>query len=366
MGKMRNALAEVLISDKPNVRRVIENVLENYVNEPDRDFIKIAQTAVNNLFDWAVQIDTGLNKYIESILLNNVTSAAQQIANFVGTVEATPGHALRNNEVIKLIKTNISSSSNGVNTISIKNKDNKVYDQNKLIYAFEELKNYLKDYGDKDLYKQLVALSVLQSGLTSSPISFTSLLPYEDFKNVYNNVLSKLEQRGGLDVFNTLNVFERNNWNNNDVVPRIKAKYKINYLGFSKQVIKNLRFAYGDNIVKKAILDGKIPDVVALDSRSMGTDSDVIVYSWEKGTPAEKKAARRIGDYSYIQKGLFKKVYNGVEPLVTYDKYGNPQFVFKMINAWGDSYKANEFYDVARPSKIDTGFLKLVQSYSEI
>jgi len=367
MVKMRNALAEVLISDKPNVRRVIENVLENYINEPDRDFIKIAQTAVNNLFDWAVQIDTGLNKYIESILLNNVTSAAQQIANFVGTVEATPGHALRNNEVIKLIKTNISSSSNGVNTISIKNKDNKVYDQNKLIYAFEELKTYLKDYGDKDLYKQLVALSVLQSGLTSSPISFTSLLPYEDFKNVYNDVLSKLEQRGGLDVFNTLNVFERNNWNNNDIVPRIKAKYKFNYAtGRSEQIIKNLRFAYGDNVVKKAILDGKIPDVVKLDSRSMGTDSDVIIYSWEKGTPAEKKAARRIGDYSYIQKGLFKKVYNGVEPLVNYDKYGNPQFVFKMINAWGDSYKANEFYDVARPSKIDNGFLKVEQSYSEI
>jgi len=367
MGKMRNALSQILVSDKPNVRRVIENVLKNYVNESDRDFIKIAQTAVNNLFDWAVQVDLGLNKYIENVLLDNTTSAAQQIANFVGKVNSTPGHQLQNNQVIKLISTNISSASNGVNTISIKNTVNKVYDQNKMIYAFEELKNYLKDSEDKNLYKRLVVLGVLQSGLTSSPISFTSLLPYDDFKNVYNDVLSKLEQRGGLDVFNTLNVFERNNWNNSDIVPRIKAKYRFNYLtGRSEQVIKNLRFAYGDNIVKKAILDGKIPDVVKLDSRSMGTDSDVIVYSWEKGTPAEKKAARRIGDYSYIQKGLFKKVYNGVEPLVTYDKYGNPQFVFKMINAWGDSYKANEFYDVARPSIIDNGFLKVQQSYSEV
>jgi molybdopterin-guanine dinucleotide biosynthesis protein A len=32
-----------------------------------------------------------------------------------------------------------------------------------------------------------------------------------------------------------------------------------------------------------------------------------------------------------------------------------------MINAWGDSYRANEFYDVARPSVIDNNFLPVKQ-----
>ena len=34
-------------------------------------------------------------------------------------------------------------------------------------------------------------------------------------------------------------------------------------------------------------------------------------------------------------------------------------FVYKMINAWGDSFRANEFYDVIRPSEIDNGFIKV-------
>jgi hypothetical protein len=35
------------------------------------------------------------------------------------------------------------------------------------------------------------------------------------------------------------------------------------------------------------------------------------------------------------------------------------KFVYKMVNAWGDSYRANEFYDYARPSQLDNDFEKV-------
>jgi len=34
-------------------------------------------------------------------------------------------------------------------------------------------------------------------------------------------------------------------------------------------------------------------------------------------------------------------------------------YVYKAINAWGDSYRANEFYDVDKQSAIDNGFIKV-------
>jgi hypothetical protein len=86
------------------------------------------------------------------------------------------------------------------------------------------------------------------------------------------------------------------------------------------------------------------------------------------------------GDYSFMKKGLFKKVYttgeDGKATPLTYDtpptKEGKvyTNFVYKMINAWGDSLYANEFYDklnpldptatISRPSVLDNGYEKVI------
>ena len=60
------------------------------------------------------------------------------------------------------------------------------------------------------------------------------------------------------------------------------------------------------------------------------------------------------GDYSFRKRGLFKKVYldesNKIPVVLTEGKYEN--YVYQMINAWGDSFRANEFYTVAKPSVV--------------
>ena len=96
----------------------------------------------------------------------------------------------------------------GLDNISIKGKGNKVYDQNMIIYGFNELKEKLGDE-NKDLYGKLVRLAVIQSGLTNSPIAFTNLLPYDDFREFYNQTLSNLENIPNLADFKTLDIMER-------------------------------------------------------------------------------------------------------------------------------------------------------------
>jgi hypothetical protein len=346
---VRNAYAEILTSDNKNVRSVIEKVLLPYTDLPDGDFIKVAQKAVADLFDWAVQIDRKLNTQISEILLSD-NNAARDINNFVVKVKNNKRHKLIDNQAIKLLEQLPSPTKGGVNNVKIKNKSNKVFDQNEIINGFRELKEYL---GDDPLYGKIVRLAVLQSGLSKSPISYTSLLPYEDFEEVYNKTLSTLNKMPNLDDFYNLGVFQRNNWNNDDIVPYRKAKFKQNKNGdwFYANAL-NMK----DQTIEDATNLGRIPQLMKLSSLARDANKDYIVYSWEIGSKEEKAEMRKRGDYSYIKKALFKKVYNGTSPLTTKNFYGTDVYTYKQINAWGDGIKANEFYNVVKTSVIPNGF----------
>jgi hypothetical protein len=199
--------------------------------------------------------------------------------------------------------------------------------------------------------------------LSNSPISFTSLLPYKDFKDVYNKTLSNLKSLDNFELrdYATISAFERNNWSDDDIVPRRKATWGENSFGFP---VYNKNMKFNNKNLNKAMEENKIPPLLKLSSLAREASSDVIVYTFEDQTltRAEKAEMRNIGDYSYIKKALFKKVYNGIEPAaMTYSIKGKPgrSFIYKAINAWGDSFRANEFYATAHKSVIDNGFIQV-------
>lgn len=355
---VRNAYSKILKSDNKKVRDVVERVLLPYVDLPDGDFVKVAQKAVADLFDWAVQIDKKLNTQITEILLSD-NNAARQINNFVVKIRNDRRSKLYDNQAIKLLEQLPSPTKGGVNNVKIKNKTNKTYNQNEIINGFRELKNYL---GDDPLYNKIVKLAVLQSGLSKSPISFTNLLPYEDFEDMYNKTLSTLESMSNLNDFYTLGVFERNNWNNDDIVPYRKAKFKQNKSGnwfYSNAV--NMK----NKTVEEATNLGRIPQLMKLSSLARDSNKNYIVYSWEVGDKEQKSEMRKRGDYSYIKKALFQKVYDGTIPLSEKNFYGTPTYIYKQINAWGDGMKANEFYNVSKKSVIPNGFEEAMEVQDE-
>ena len=364
IGEIRDAYATILISDSPMMRNIMENVLRPYIDLPDRDFVKLSQKAVSDLFDWAVQNNEKYNMLIKEFLLDDTKNVAKELDEFVREVKKDPTHPLFNNQVIKNFDPKFNERNNGVNNISIINKDNKVYDQNNIIYAFQELKDHLKSKENLELYEKLVKTAVIQSGLSNSPISFTSLLPYEDFKEVYNKTLSKLESLDNfaLNDYLKLNVFERNNWSNDDIVPYRKAAWREDWTG---RKVYNTNMKKFSRDVLEDIESGKLPPLLKLASTAREATKDVIVYTWEDMTltRAEKNEMKKNGDYSYINKALFKKVYiDTVTPLTTsftVDGKLVEQYIYKAINAWGDSFRANEFYSTAKKSVIDNGFMPI-------
>ena len=350
----RNALANFLVSDRGNVRTVLEQVLKPYVELPNRTFIKVARKAVNDLFDWAVQTNQGLNLQIQETLLSDKGVASEVVA-FIDKIKKNPKDPLFNNQIVNLLEVRPSRKGGETtpNNVSLKNTDNKTYDQNNIIYSFRELREALQ--GRTDLYDKLVTLAILQSGLNNSPISFTSLIPYEDFARIYNKTLPIIENLPNLNDFYELGVFQRNNWNDNDVVA-----YNRLFSIFNE--IYGVQYPSVDFLpanVKKAIVDGEIPQVITQRIGKVG--GEYIVASWNKKLSRQEIAKmRKAGDYSYINKGLFKQVFDADgNPLFTTDKKGNAYFVYKAINALGDSFRANEFYTSAKQSIIDNGMMKV-------
>ena len=345
---VRQALSEILLSDrKGTIRETVQNVLKTYVKMNDRDFVKTSQRVVATLFDWATQTQKGWNSDIQDVLISKEKNVAKRVNDFIVPIKKNSAHPLYNNHIIKTLTPDFADGEQEVNNLKFKNKPNKVYDQNQIIYAFKEIKNYLKSEGNEALYDDLVKLSVLQSGLTQSTVSFTNLLPYDDFLNVYNDVLADLPIMS-IKEFKDLNVFERTFWNYDDVVPHMEAEYRVDWMTGFTEYNTNMMFKPE---VYNAMKAKELPILLKLPISAEETNYDVIVYTYEKQISAkQKREMRQRGDYSYVNKGLFKKV--GMVD----GGSGNKVFIYKAINAWGDGIFAKEFYNIAQKSVIDNGF----------
>jgi hypothetical protein len=372
---VRDAFSQILISDKANVRAVMEEVLTPYVKLSDREFVKVSQKAVNDLFDWAVQTDRNINVNVGNILLGSSTkaSAAQEIINFRDSILGNKhkgiapktDHPLFDNIILNSIKMEAGAKEGKADNLYIAGRDNKVYDQNLIIYGFEELKKHLSG-SNKDLYGKLVRLAVIQSGLTNSPIAFTNLLPYNDFKELYNETLSKLENMPNLADFQKLHVFEKNNWNNFNIIPFMRARMLLGKASYGRRAnLYDPNQYFTAQPLKDAMKEGTLPMVVGISPFGDGRN-DFITYSWEDPIEyTERIKRKKNGDYSHIHKVLLQKVYTKDDqgnpiPLVDISKDGKYiKHIFKAINAWGDSFRAQEFYDYERPSVLDNGYEKV-------
>jgi predicted NAD-dependent protein-ADP-ribosyltransferase YbiA (DUF1768 family) len=342
----REAVSKILISDRGTIRDAVTEVISRYMTLSDRDFIRTSQRAVATLFDWAVQNDKQMISKIEETLISKEKNVAKKVFEFVKTVKEDSSHPLNGNYVINLLTAEFSDpGKNEPNNIVIKNKSNKVYDQNQIIYGFRAIKNYLKSVNKGELYDDLIRLSVLQSGTTPSKISFTNLIPYEDFVDLYNSTLSDLPFKN-LDDFVKLNVFERTFWQYDDIVHREKAEYKLDWM--SQQFTYNDNMAFSSSIYS-AIKEGKIPPLVKFAEGSRADEHDVITYTWElQYDKKTKREMRERGDYSYVKKALFKKL-----------GYVDGKVIYKAINAWGDGIYAKELYNTARKSVMENGFIEV-------
>jgi hypothetical protein len=352
---IKDVYAQAIVSEKKENAQAIQELLFNrYKRLGDRKFSKLARRIVNNIFDFSVQTLDEYNMAIGDSLVN-VNNTAKQIAEFVKQVRDNENHDLHNNLIINSFQYQPSQLEGGADSIKLTGKDNKTYDQNQIIYAFAQLKDYLKANNNYDLYKGLITLSIVQSGLNNSAISFTGFIPYEDFRERYSEPMSRLNTTT-IGKFAEVDAFERNNWNNPDVVSFKRPKMVYNEDGFAFSDLKGTITIQHEEL-QAAMERGEFPQMLNIPVKDRAARKDFLVYTWEVGTTEEKQKLKEAGDFSYIKKGLFKKVYDEQASPSVPLRYGKAKnFIYKQINAWGDGQRANEFYDHARVSQINNGF----------
>jgi len=81
-------------------------------------------------------------------------------------------------------------------------------------------------------------------------------------------------------------------------------------------------------------------------------------------TNADFARRKAKGDLSLKDVFGYQKVYEKISdtkkvPLTIYDKDGNKQYVYKMINLWGDGQYASEYYPMPVPSVLNNGTVKI-------
>jgi hypothetical protein len=356
MNDVRDVLSEFLISDKntnksgsTTTRQVLEATLMPYIGLPARDFVAVARKAVNALFDWAVRTQpNSINNSLKAALVGK-ESYVNQTMEFISSIKNNPEHPLYNNAVINSINL-VGNDKSDIENLQIKGKDNKIFDQNSLIYGLREIKEFARSINKISLYGNIIRVGILQSGLENSKISFTSLVPYEDFQEIYKETLSNLENMPNLADFYNGGILERSQWNNTDIVGAKVSTLKKNKFGkwytdygMSQESIPES--------VKNKIAKKEIPPVLEIPMLSREARKDFIKYTWEDPNikAAQKAEMRKQGDFSYRHTVLLKKVYQSPgNPLINYGKKGNfPKYVYKAVHALGDSYRATEALPVS-------------------
>jgi hypothetical protein len=78
---------------------------------------------------------------------------------------------------------------------------------------------------------------------------------------------------------------------------------------------------------------------------------------------------KKEGDYSYLSKGLYQVVKDskGENFGTSYEMNGRQgkTLYFKQINAWGDSFRLQEYYNTPHQSVVDNGYEKTIELSDE-
>ena len=389
-----DALGEALVLETPQFTDVTNEVLKAYEQDrflPKDKFDRIANKIKAAFLDYIIQKRSDIATNLQQQLIDDRKSVAQMLLK---AKQDFPGV-----QIIEDLEVDSSGRIGGAQTIKLKVNDKIAYNENMYQGMMRELRD---DPRTNALYKGIVRLSILQ-GTYQSPISIKNVIPVEDYAKHITPILAGLRVDDEIRAFATSNEFQRNEWQDNDVVPVIEptfqaneqsdadmmndiprtfqARFKtllrtrdkiINVPGFFP-IVKEL----GANIKQRDLLfintkfQGKVanydvikvPRTVRIDKKDV-TEGNIDVRTGQEITPADYAIRTEKGDLSLRNYFGYQKVkYADGSPVVAYyDNDDNPVYVYKFINLHGDGQYATEYYGDGRPSIFNNGSEKNVKN----
>ncbi|SEW21604.1 hypothetical protein SAMN05428988_3229 [Chitinophaga sp. YR573] len=365
LGKVKSALGEIFLFDRPSTMQGFEQILSYYLPKDgavsEDDFLTIASKLQSSFLDFITQLasENSLNTKIQDLLLGQDAVAAELVA-FKKAIPA--GSDLSENTILKLLEPVYDDASTiEPQNVKLTEKAYDSYTSNLYTEAMRELRDNVHSAG---LYKRLILLSLVQSGSRRSPISFTDIIPVEDYAPIVTRALENLSKGNFIRDFVSSFAFQRVHYWDERVVPTVEPKEISTYYGsftplyeVPTRLYKNL-----------SIVDGSY-QFIQLSTHFQSRESNYPVVKIRQiainpvtkapYTPVEQAQMRKNGDYSFFSIKLFQKVMmedtNGNDVALSYDddqvkRPGAKFYIYKQINAWGKPGLVLEYYDHPRVS----------------
>ena len=400
-----DAMGEALVLEALQFTDVTNDVLKAYEQDKflSKDkFDRIANKIKASFLDYIIQKRSDIATNLQQQLTDDKDSVAQML---VKAKKEYPGV-----QILEDLEVDSSGRIGGAQTIKLKVNDKLAYTENMYTGMMRELRD---NPDTNELYKGIVRLAILQ-GTYQSPISIKNIIPVEDYSSYITPILAGLRVDDDIRAFATSNEFQRNEWQDNDVVPIIQPRFAeeklINpktgeeyeseyglprkFQGLTKK-IKIGKDEFGNDKFKK--VPGPFPTIQALGVNSqkrhllfINTKYDAKVSNYDvikmpRAVSIDKKKANEgkidvatgmeITNQTYAEKikkgdtslqnyyGYQKVKYADGSPLIArYDEDGNPIYVYKFINLHGDGMYASEYYGDGRPSVFNNGSQKNVRN----
>lgn len=377
--KVKGALGTIFKVDTPAVASIIEEVMDPYLS-PDKflsekDFLGIATRIQSSFIDWITQTlgEGRLNSQIKPLLMDASTSITNRLFDLKKSLPEDSD--ILSNPILQQLQATFDNSfSNEVKIVTLIEKANDAPTANMYTDALRELRD---NPHTKDIYNDLITAAVLQSGIRKSPISFTDLIPVEDYSPILSRVMMNLEATPDLQNFSDLHAFERNNWSDDQIVPQFKPRELADnpYDPTDTYIpayhvpaqLYNLPGNTGTRFIKlHSMYDNRLLgyNVVKIANIRINPTTD------EEYTKSEQQAMRKRGDFSFQSYSLYTPVlqvradgskvpYTMPDPRIP----GQYTILFKQINAWGSPGKVQEYYNDARASVLPSN--SKIQEYTD-
>jgi hypothetical protein len=391
LDKSMDAMGEVLPLEQPKFTSITNEVLMPYEQDlflgKDK-FDKIANKIKAAFLDYVIQKRSDVATNLQQQLVDDKESVAQMLVKAKQTYP--------NVQLIQDLEVDSSGRIGGAQTIKLKVNEKIAYNENMYQGMMRELRD---DPNTNALYKGIVRLAILQ-GTYQSAISIKNVIPVEDYASHITPIISSLQVDDELRAFATSNEFQRNEWQDNDIVPILEPRFKevenLTYDDFAPRQFQAalVKLQRGDRTV---YVPGPFPSISELNVKSSNRQillvntkyqakaSNYDVIKVPRAVSIDKKKAEEgkidvatgleITNQTYAEKikkgdtslqnyyGYQKVKYADGSPVVaSYDGEGNPVYVYKFINLHGDGMYATEYYGDGRPSIFNNGSQKNVKN----
>jgi hypothetical protein len=367
MGGMRTALVNssraigttMLKLSQPAVREQLGKVVDAFDNlyMTDKDYINVVRKIREGFISFLLQTQRGLNKRVHELLVDENSNIATRITAAINS--AKPGTAMAENAFIQNIAVSYGATTTSTKGINLAIKVNgDAFTSDIITEGLAELKD-----ADRSLYRAVVRAAFLQSGISKTAYSFSDLIPAADYAEMLNPLLQNLENSAKYTSFADYDGFIRNNWKDPSIVPTIKEKIVRDEDGrivggnrLSLGMLSTLRERLG-------IPEGEQFQPYKLNVRNRHAARKFIAIRRDKqgfGNKIKKEMAKK-KDFSYMEVVLLKRIDDENGEPVTLGKKNNRKYnsvMYFPMNAWGDGYAAQEYYDVPTKSVLNNGTYK--------